>query len=301
MNRPTAPRTRLVRTVRTERPEPDGFFALFWRSGPARFGLIAFAAIVLLVIVGPFFVPFSPEQIDLAAKNAPPSFPHLMGTDELGRDVFARVLDGGRLTILVAVLAVAVAITVGIVVGAVAGYFGGWLDNLLMRIADVFYSMPALFVVILLVALIGPGFSSIILAISAFSWMTTARLLRASILSLKKSDFVQAARGLGASDLRLIVRHILPNALAPIFVAATLGIASAVLTESALSFLGLGFQAPQATWGGLLEESQRAVISGGQWWRGLFPGAMIFLVILSVNFIGEGLNRAVAGRKEQNS
>ncbi|KAM9866854.1 Dipeptide transport system permease protein DppC [Leucobacter aridicollis] len=298
MNRIAAPKTQVVQV---SRPIPAGFFALFWQSTPARFGLIAFSAIVLLVIVGPFALPFTPEQIDLSAKGQAPSLAHLMGTDELGRDVLARVLDGGRLTILVAVIAVGVAITLGILVGAIAGYFGGWIDNLLMRIADVFYSMPALFVVILLVALIGPGFGSIILAISAFSWMTTARLLRASILSLKKSDFVQAARGLGATDLRLIVVHILPNALAPIFVAATLGIASAVLTESALSFLGLGFQAPQATWGGLLEEAQRAVISGGQWWRGLFPGIMIFLVILSVNFIGEGLNKAIQGRKEHTS
>lgn len=295
MNR-TITSTRPVAAL--QRPGQPSFISLYWASGPARFGLITFAVILLLVLVGPFFVPFTPEQIDLTAKNQAPSLHHLMGTDELGRDVFARVLDGGRLTILVALIAVGVAIIVGVVVGAIAGYFGGWVDNLLMRIADVFYSMPALFVVILLVALIGPGFVSIILAISAFSWMTTARLLRANILSLKKADFVQAARGLGASDLRLITGHVLPNALAPIFVAATLGIAAAVLTESALSFLGLGFQAPQATWGGLLEEAQRAVISGGQWWRGFFPGAMIFLVILSVNFIGEGLNKAILGRKE---
>ncbi|PRI12367.1 ABC transporter permease [Leucobacter massiliensis] len=301
MNRISAPKTRVVRIARPARAAQPGFFSLYWASGPARFGLVTFAAILLLVALGPVFVPFTPEQIDLSAKGQAPSLVHLMGTDELGRDVLARVLDGGRLTILVALIAVAVAIVVGVVVGAIAGYFGGWVDNVLMRIADVFYSMPALFVVILLVALIGPGFASIILAISAFSWMTTARLLRASILSLKKSDFVQAARGLGASDLRLIVAHILPNALAPIFVAATLGIASAVLTESALSFLGLGFQAPQATWGGLLEEAQRAVISGGQWWRGFFPGVMIFLVILSVNFIGEGLNKAILGRKEHRS
>ncbi len=296
MNRTSAPRTEFVRLPRSS--SQPGFLALYWANGAARFGLITLLVILLLVLIGPLFVPFTPEQIDLSLKNQAPSLVHLMGTDELGRDVFARVLDGGRLTILVALIAVGVAITVGVVVGAIAGYFGGWVDNVLMRIADVFYSMPSLFVVILLVALIGPGFASIILAISAFSWMTTARLLRASILSLKKSDFVQAARGLGATDLRLIAAHILPNALAPIFVAATLGIAAAVLTESALSFLGLGFQAPQATWGGLLEEAQRAVISGGQWWRGFFPGVMIFLVILSVNFIGEGLNKAILGRKE---
>lgn len=297
MNRTRAPRTEFVRLPVARSTQPS-FFALYWSNKAARFGLVALLLMLLLVVLGPLLVPFTPEQIDLAAKNQAPTLTHLMGTDELGRDVFSRVLDGGQLTILVALIAVGVAITIGIIVGALAGYFGGWVDNVLMRIADVFYSMPSLFVVILLVALIGPGFGSIILAISAFSWMTTARLLRASILSLKKSDFVEAARGLGATDLRLIVAHILPNALAPIFVAATLGIASAVLTESALSFLGLGFQAPQATWGGLLEEAQRAVISGGQWWRGFFPGVMIFLVILSVNFIGEGLNKAILGRKE---
>ncbi len=269
----------------------------FRRHRPALFSLVALLLIAVGAAVGPLLLPYDPERIDFRAKSEPPSLAHPMGTDELGRDQLVRVLAGGRISLAVALAAVGVAITVGVAVGAVAGYAGGWLDNALMRLVDVFYSMPGLFVIILLLTLLGPSFWTIVAAIGVLRWMGTARLVRASFLSLKEQDFVEAARAVGVGAPRIVVRHILPNALSPIIVAATLGIAGAILTESALSFLGVGFQPPTATWGRMLEEAQSVVVSQGHWWRGFFPGLMIFVTVLAVNFVGDGLRDAVDTRR----
>jgi len=269
----------------------------FRRHRLALGSLVAMVLIVVGVAVGPLLISYDPERIDFAAKSQPPSLRHPMGTDELGRDQLVRVLDGGRVSLAVALAAVSVAISVGVAIGAVAGYAGRFVDNLLMRLVDVFYSMPGLFVLILLMTLIGPGFWTIVIALGMLRWMGTARLVRASFLSLKEKEYVEAARAIGAKRGRIIFRHILPNALSPIIVSATLGIAGAILTESALSFLGLGFQPPQATWGRMLEEAQRSVINDGHWWRGFFPGLMIFITVLSVNYVGDGLRDAVDPRR----
>ncbi|MDQ3779433.1 MAG: ABC transporter permease [Chloroflexota bacterium] len=269
----------------------------FRRHRLALGSLVAMAMLVVGIIVGPLLISYDPERIDFAAKSQPPSLMHPMGTDELGRDQLVRVLDGGRVSLAVALAAVSVAISVGVAIGAAAGYAGSFVDNLLMRLVDVFFSMPGLFVLILLMTLIGPGFWTIVIALGMLRWMGTARLVRASFLSLKEKEYVEAARAIGARRGRIVVRHLLPNALSPIIVSATLGIAGAILTESALSFLGLGFQPPQATWGRMLEEAQRAVINDGQWWRGFFPGLMIFITVLSVNFIGDGLRDALDPRR----
>lgn len=269
----------------------------FRRHRLALASLLVLVVLGVATIVGPMLLPYDPERIDFRAKDQPPSLAHPMGTDELGRDQLVRVLTGGRISLAVGVASVLVAITVGVAVGAAAGYAGGWVDNALMRLVDVFYSMPGLFVIILLMALVGPSFWGIVVAIGILRWMGTARLVRASFLSLKERDFVEAARAVGATAPRIVIRHVLPNALGPIVVAATLGIAGAILTESALSFLGLGFQPPTATWGRMLEEAQHAVISDGHWWRGFFPGLMIFASVLAVNFVGDGLNDAVDPRR----
>lgn len=269
----------------------------FRRHRPALVSLVVLLVLTVATVVGPLLSPYDPERIDFRTKDQPPSLAHPMGTDELGRDQLVRVLMGGRISLAVGVASVLVALAVGVSVGAVAGYAGGWVDNALMRAVDVFYSMPGLFVIILLMALVGPSFWGIVVAIGILRWMGTARLVRASFLSLKERDFVEAARAVGASAPRIVVRHVLPNAVGPIVVAATLGIAGAILTESALSFLGLGFQPPTATWGRMLEEAQHAVISDGHWWRGLFPGLMIFASVLAVNFVGDGLNDAVDPRR----
>jgi peptide/nickel transport system permease protein len=293
-----APASRLTDGVRGEsRSLLSDSWRQFRRHKLALGSLLVMTLVIVGVILGPMVIDYDPERIDFTAKSQPPSLAHPMGTDELGRDQLVRVLDGGRVSLSVALAAVTVAISVGVAIGAVAGFAGGLVDNLLMRIVDIFYSIPGLFVLILLVTLLGPGFWTIVIALGVLRWMGTARLVRASFLSLREKEFVEAARAIGARRGSIVVRHILPNALSPIIVAATLGIAGAILTESALSFLGLGFQPPQATWGRMLEEAQRPVITDGQWWRGFFPGLMIFITVLSVNYIGDGLRDAVDPRR----
>jgi peptide/nickel transport system permease protein len=294
----TAPASRLTDGVRGEsRSLLSDSWRQFRRHKLALGSLLVMTLVIVGVILGPMVIEYDPERIDFKAKSQPPSLAHPMGTDELGRDQLVRVLDGGRVSLSVALAAVTVAISVGVAVGAVAGFAGGLVDNLLMRVVDIFYSIPGLFVLILLVTLLGPGFWTIVIALGVLRWMGTARLVRASFLSLREKEFVEAARAIGARQGSIVVKHILPNALSPIIVSATLGIAGAILTESALSFLGLGFQPPQATWGRMLEEAQRAVINDGHWWRGFFPGLMIFITVLSVNYIGDGLRDAVDPRR----
>lgn len=259
--------------------------------------LLILIMIAVVSLLGPYVSPWDAETINFADKSQGPSWSHPFGTDELGRDQLVRVMEGGRISLTVALIAVVMAMTLGVFVGTGAGYIGGAIDNLLMRLVDVFYSMPGLLVAILLLALIGQGFWTIVVAIGLFRWMGTARLVRASFLSLRQMEYVEAARTIGVPSWRIAFRHILPNALSPIIVASTLGIAGAILTESALSFLGLGFQPPQATWGRMLSEAQSVVVNEGHWWRGLFPGLMIFLTVLSVNFVGDGLRDAVDPRR----
>lgn len=282
-----------VRVARTD---------LWRRFRRHRLGVLAIAVLVTLtlaVLVGPALMPYDPNTVATPDRNLPPSLAHWLGTDELGRDQLARILDGGRLTLGVALSAVVFSIGLGTLVGGVAGYAGGVVDNLLMRVVDVFYSLPSLFVVILLMALVGASFWSIVLAIGLFSWMNTARIVRSTFLSTKEQDFVESARAIGASHWRIAFRHVLPAAFGPIIVTATLNIAFAILTESALSFLGLGFQAPDATWGGMLNEAQRPLVSQGVWWLGVFPGIAIFLVVLSVNYMGDALSDALDPRRRK--
>jgi peptide/nickel transport system permease protein len=289
-------------------PEQRSYLSMitnrFRRHRLAVFGFFTVIIIITAVIFGPFLSPYDPNRIDFKVKNQPPSLTHPMGTDELGRDQLTRILHGGRLTLTVAVFCVIVSVSVGIAVGSFAGYRGGWLDNILMRGVDIFYSLPSLFVVIILMTLIGPGFWTIVISISILRWMTTSRLVRGCYLSLKEREFTFAARALGLSNIGIMIRHLLPNSIGPIIVSATLGIAVAIRIESTLSFLGLGFQPPNATWGRMLQEAQKSVIQFGHWWRAFFPGIMIFITILSVNFIGDGLRDALdptglTGRKDK--
>lgn len=287
-----------------EQAQSESHFS-FWGSAWKKFighrlaflSVVTLALIVLAIAFGPLLIQYDPDRIDFRAKDQAPSLQHLMGTDELGRDQLVRVLHGGRVTLAVALAAVTGSIVIGVTIGALAGYLGGFADNALMRMVDVFYSLPALFVLIIVVSLFGASFWTIVLSLSLLRWMATARLVRASFLSLREMDFVEASRALGGTGARIVLRHILPNALSPIIVASTLGIAGAILTESALSFLGLGFQPPQATWGRMLQEAQRAVVQQGHWWRGFFPGLMIFLTVLSVNYLGDGLRDALDPKK----
>ena len=241
--------------------------------------------------------PYEPNKTDLSAMLEGPSLAHPMGTDELGRDLFTRILYGGRVSLAVGFLAVALSVTIGTAVGALAGYYGGWLDNALMRVVDFMLCLPTIFVLILLATLFGTNPLTIVLVIGGLRWMSTSRLVRGSFLALREREFVEAARCLGAGPGRIMFRHVLPNSAGPIIVAATLGVAAAILTESSLSYLGLGIQPPMASWGNMLRNAQTQMVRAP--WTAIFPGLMIFLTVLAMNYVGDGLRDALDPRKSE--
>jgi peptide/nickel transport system permease protein len=277
---------------------PRSAWAMAWRQFRqhrlALLGLAMFSFLCLSSVLAGLS-PYDPNHTSLLARFEAPSLAHPMGTDDLGRDELTRVLIGGRLSLLVGVTAMAVSIVVGTLVGAVAGYFGGRLDSVLMRSTEAFIAFPQLFLLILLAALVGTNLWTIVLVVGLLRWMPVARLVRAAFLQIKEQEYVGAARALGASTPAVMTRHILPNALSPLIVAATLGVAGAILTESTLSFLGLGIQLPTATWGNMLRAAQNDMSTAP--WLAFFPGLFIFLTILSVNYIGDGLRDALDPRK----
>lgn len=292
---PASPGMTTGRAVRGSK----GVWGIAWerfrRHKPALIGLAVVLLFSVASLAAPVISPYSPTKTNLSAMLEGPTAAHPMGTDELGRDLMARVLYGGRVSLAVGVLAVALSVTIGTAVGALAGYYGGALDNVLMRLVDFMISLPSLFVLIMLATLWGTKPVTIVLVIGGLRWMGTSRLVRGSFLSLREREFVEAARCLGASSPRIILRHILPNALGPIIVAATLGVAGAILTESSLSFLGLGIQPPMASWGNMLRTAQDQMVRAP--WTAFFPGLMIFLTVLSMNYIGDGLRDALDPRK----
>jgi peptide/nickel transport system permease protein len=249
-------------------------------------GLVTAACLAAPLIVGYDF-----DAIDLSSIRQPPSPGHWMGTDDLGRDLFTRVLYGGRVSILIGVLAAVIGTGVGAAVGAVAGYYGHLLDNVLMRLTDIVYAIPTLPLLIVLASYTAATATSMALVIGLLSWMTTARVVRGEVLSIKETAYVEAARSLGAGDGRIIVRHVLPNAVGPIVVGATLTVGNAIIVESSLSFLGLGVQPPTPTWGNMLMDAQATMATKP--WLTIFPGVAILIVVLGVNFIGDGLQDAL--------
>jgi len=270
----------------------------FRRHPGAVGGMIVFTILVLLILLAPLS-PYDPNTSSMAERFEPPSQTHPMGTDGLGRDLLTRILYGGRISFMVGILVVAITLTIGISVGAAAGYFGGWIDNLLMRVTDAALSLPSLLVLILLSASLREVQSAyfernnvliIALVIGLLSWMTFARLVRATFLTLREMDYVTACRSLGGSNLYIITRHILPNAIGPIIVESTLELGYAIIEESGLSFLGFGIQPPTPSWGNLLGNAQENLTKYP--WLAIFPGLMIFFTIISVNYIGDGLRDA---------
>ncbi len=266
----------------------------FLRHRLAVASVLVLALLALVAVAAPLLVPYDPERTQLASIFEPPAPAHPFGTDSLGRDMLTRILYGGRISLSIGVLAMTVAVVLGTVVGGLAGYYGGLLDSVLMRFVDMMYSFPRLFVLILFAVFFGGSFLTIVLILGAFSWLTVSRLVRASFLSLRRREFVEAARAIGARDRRIFVRHILPNALAPIIVAATLGVANAIIAESTLSFLGLGIQPPTPSWGWLLKDAQPDLAVA--WWTAFFPGLAIFLAVVAINFVGDGLRDALDPR-----
>lgn len=270
-----------------------------FRRHPGAIGGSIVLFLLVLMVVFASLSPYDPELSTMTERYQPPSLQHPMGTDALGRDLFTRVLYGGRISLTVGLLVVVISISIGVPVGAIAGYYGGRLDSVLMRITDTFLSLPSFLVLILLSAILRevelPIFEknnvlTIAFVIGILAWMTFARIVRATFLTLRELDFVTATRALGGSDFRIIVGHILPNSIGPIIVEATLELGYAIIEESGLSFLGFGIQPPTPSWGNLLSNAQEHLTKYP--WLAIFPGLMIFLAIISVNYIGDGLRDA---------
>ena len=253
------------------------------------FGMTIIITMTLLAILAPLVTPYSPIEMDLSsdARLESPSRDHLFGTDNLGRDVFSRMMYGARISLSVGLIAVLISLLIGVVLGGLSGYYGGWVDNVIMRVVEIMYCFPTFFLIMMVITFLGPSILNVMIVIGLTSWAGLCRLVRAEFLSLRERDFVQAAKVQGVSDRRIIFRHILPNAMAPVYVSATLSVGGAILVESALSFLGLGVQIPQASWGSILTAGK--IYIDYAWWLTLFPGVAILLTVLSFNLIGEGL------------
>jgi peptide/nickel transport system permease protein len=263
----------------------------------AMAGLVLVGGLFAVSLAGPWLAPYDPNFIDLKAVLMPPSAAHLLGTDTLGRDVLSRIIYGSRVSLKVGFVAVGLATLIGLLVGALAGFYGGWVDQVLMRLVDLMLCFPTFFLILAVIAVLEPSIGNIMAVIGLTSWMGVARLVRAEFLSLREREFVVAARALGASDARLILRHMLPNALAPVMVSATLGVAGAILTESALSFLGLGVQPPTPSWGNILTAGKDNIEIA--WWLSFFPGLAILVTVMSYNLLGEGIREAIDPRLQQ--
>lgn len=245
------------------------------------------AGMAALAAAAPVLTPYLPDGIDLAGRRAAPSFHHLFGTDELGRDVFTRTLYGARISLVIGLLAAAVTAAIGVTIGAVAGYVGGWIDNILMRLTDTMLSVPRLPLLMIAAAILEPSVPALILLIGVVGWMETARVIRAEVLSLKQRTFVEAARATGLLPVRIIVRHLLPAAAPAAVVAATLAVGRAILLESAMSFFGVGVQPPQPSLGNMLYQAQTSMAT--EPWLAFFPGIFIFLTVLTVFLVGSEL------------
>jgi peptide/nickel transport system permease protein len=303
MNQKTISDLKPVEQTSGERMPPDpGVAANIWRRFRRHPGAIGGSIVFLLLlfsILAASLSPYDPGASSMAERLQPPSLRHPMGTDALGRDLLTRVLYGGRVSLSVGLLVVAISLSIGVPVGALAGYYGGWLESVLMRITDAFLSLPSFLVLILLGAMLREvqilflernNVLVIGFVIGILMWMTFARLVRAAFLTIREMDYVTAARSLGASDFKIIVTHIIPNAIGPIIVESTLELGYAIIEESGLSFLGFGIQPPTPSWGNLLSNAQENFTKYP--WLAIFPGLMIFLVIISVNYIGDGLRDA---------
>lgn len=257
-------------------------------------GLAIILSLAAIAMLAPVISPHEPTKIDVYNVLSPPSTGHPFGTDELGRDLLSRMIWGSRASLKVGFIAVGIAITIGTILGALAGYYGGKIDAVLMRFVDIMLAFPTFFLILAVIAIVEPSISTIMIIIGLTGWMDVARLVRAEFLTLKERDFISAARAIGAGDTRLIFRHITPNALSPVFVAATFGIAGAILIESGLSFLGLGVQPPEPSWGNILTSGKDNITVA--WWLSLFPGLAILITVLSYNLVGEGLRDALDPR-----
>ena len=261
----------------------------FFARKSATFSLLFVLFLIIMSFIGPFFLSFAPDEINVDNILLPPSLKHLFGTDALGRDVFTRVIYGGRISLLVGFVAEGIAIIIGVILGSISGYFGGRVDNFIMRFADIMLCFPTFFLILSVITFLEPNIWNIMVVIGVTGWMQIARLVRGEFLTLREREFVLYEKVIGNKDFIIIFKHILPNAINPVVVSAAFGIAGAILTETALSFLGLGVQPPTPSWGNILTSGKDMMEAA--WW--LFPGIFIFISVLCYNLIGEGLKDAL--------
>ncbi|HQL90319.1 MAG TPA: ABC transporter permease [Syntrophales bacterium] len=270
----------------------------FWYRFSKNHLAVAGSAVVVLLfalsILAPWISPYDPAAIDLKNILQPPSAQHWFGTDQLGRDVLSRMIWGAQISLKVGFVSTGIAIFIGTILGAVAGYYGRWVDAVIMRFVDIMLCFPTFFLILAVIAFLEPSIWNIMIIIGATGWMGITRLVRADFISLKERDFVQAARVIGASDARIIFIHVLPNCMASVLVAATLGVAGAILTESALSFLGIGVQPPTPSWGNILTAGKDNIDIA--WWLSLYPGLAILVTVLGYNMLGEGIRDSLDPR-----
>lgn len=267
------------------------------RDKCALAALVFILAILVFAILAPFLTEYDPTSTDSRSVLAAPSREHIFGTDRLGRDIFSRIVYGARISLAIGFIAVGIASLIGVLIGAIAGYYGGSTDYLLMRFVDIMLCFPTIFLILAVISLLEPSITNIMVIIGATGWMGIARLVRAEVLTLKERDFISAAKVMGAKDRWIILRHLIPNAIAPVLVSATLGIGSAILTESALSFLGIGVQPPTPSWGNILMDGRSTL--GVAWWLTVFPGLFILFTVLSYNILGEALRDMLEPRLKE--
>ncbi|MCB2298745.1 ABC transporter permease [Clostridium tagluense] len=264
----------------------------------AMIGIIILSVLITSAIIAPFLTKYKMDDIDLFNISAAPNTDHILGTDDLGRDVFTRLFSGGRVSLGVGIFATLIQILIGVTLGAVSGYYGGFIDSIVMRLVDIIMCFPLFIIAVALSAVMGPSIWNLIIIIAILSWTGIARIVRAEVLSLKEREFIEASRALGLNDFEIIRKHVLPNILSPILVSATLAIADAILTEAALSFLGMGVKPPQPSWGNMLSAAQSMRTLRYEWWLWVPPGLLIFFTVLSINFLGDGL-RDIMDPKEK--
>jgi peptide/nickel transport system permease protein len=282
------------------RPEGASQWAIAWhefrKNRLAVLGLYLMLALYIATLLGPYLTPYEPNIIEniAATRHLPPSPEHLMGTDKFGRDVLTRVLYGARISLSIGFIAVAISVTLGTAVGAISGYFGGTVDTVLMRFVDTLISFPRLVLLIAVIALFEPSIFLVVVVLGLTLWPSTARIVRSEVLSLRQREFVQAAYALGLNAPRIIFRHVVPNVMGPVIVAATLGLGNIILIEAGLSFLGMSVQPPTASWGNMIEDGREFLVQA--WWTATFPGLAIVVTVVAFNLIGDGLRDALDPR-----
>jgi peptide/nickel transport system permease protein len=283
--------------VRPQRSRTREVLRLLRHNRLAMAGVVIIALLVFFTLFGPALSRYDPVAIDMSARLQPPSLEHLFGTDDFGRDVLSRVLSGAAVSLKVGLIAVGISLTVGTAAGAISGYYGGLLDEGIMRLMDVLFAFPAILLAIAILAALGPGVSNAMIAIGIVYTPIFARITRGSVLTVREEVYIEAARASGCRDRRIMSRHILPNVTAPIIVETTLSLAFAILAEAALSFLGLGTQPPDPSWGRMLSESRGYILDAP--WLGIFPGLAIMFTVMGFNFLGDGLRDALDPRLKQ--